>query len=489
MKTEIFSMKSIRLLLIILFVIQGMIFAGMYPLWEGWDEPAHFAYVQHIVEKKTIPKLTDEISNEVAYTLDKVPLNPLLVPPGKSFQDFWNNFTVNELLENKNKLSELDNSERFNTSPWINWEAKQPPFAYLTQSPIYLLFYNYSILERAFALRAFSVIVTAIGIVFAYKTISLLFDDRFIRVGSLMFIVFNPMFTTNITRVNNEFMTILLFSAFLYLMVRYLKEKTNTLHVVLIGLVLGLGLLTKQTFLIAIVLVPFFIFLKHLQNENKQKPVKLLKSLKNLGIIFGITIPMVSWWYYDVIASGNFSGITELRALTVGEYVQGALAISWDRFSEFFFKSFWGLYGWSFYFPPFPYNELIILFTGISIAGLVYGIIKQSKKHGPHLFRFWKYQSILLISFSILLMIIAQIIISIQSYFGLDYKAGLFLGWYLFMTITPTSMLVLLGFRTLIINSKLKRFQNESLFVALVILVIFNTTTLYWLIPKYYVGV
>ena len=63
LKPQIISMKNLPSFLIIFFVVQGIIYSGMYPLWEGWDEPAHFGYVQHIAEKKTIPKLTDEISN------------------------------------------------------------------------------------------------------------------------------------------------------------------------------------------------------------------------------------------------------------------------------------------------------------------------------------------------------------------------------------------------------------------------------------------
>jgi len=493
LKTEIISMKNVPFLLIFLFVIQGVIYSGMYPLWDGWDEPWHFAYVQHIVEKKELPTEGDKVSNEVVFTLDKLPLANLdffpIEPGGKIHHDFWNDFDAQEVLENKNKLSEIPYSERINPSNWNLAETKQPPLAYLTQAPVYLLFYDQDILERSFTLRIFSVLVTVLAIVFAYKTISLIFNDHFIRIGSLMYIVFTPMFTTNISRVNNEFLTILLFSIFLYLLVLYLKGKTNTLHVVLIGLVLGFGLLTKHTFLIAVGLVPIVIFLKHIQNSTIKPRISKLHSLKNLGLIFGITIPMVSWWYYDRIASGNFTGIKELQSLTIGEYFQGFMEIRWDIFAEFFFKTFWGTYGWSFYIPESPYFEAIIIFVGICIAGLGYGIVKRIKKRDSKILREWRYQSIFILGLSIVLLIIGQLIISVQAYYSLDYGAGLFLGWYLFITITAISMLILLGFRTLIINSKLKKFQNESLLVAFIILIIFNTTTFYWLLPNYYVGV
>jgi len=48
--------------LIILFVVQGIFFVGMYPLWEGSDEHSHFAYVQHITENKKLPTENDSLS-------------------------------------------------------------------------------------------------------------------------------------------------------------------------------------------------------------------------------------------------------------------------------------------------------------------------------------------------------------------------------------------------------------------------------------------
>jgi len=295
------------------------------------------------------------------------------------------------VIKNKKLSTSLPVSERTNPiDGWIIYEAQLPPIAYLVQVPVYNMFYDQDILVRVYTLRVFSVLITAVAIVIAYKTISLIFDDRLMRVGSLMFIVFFPMFTVNIARVNNEAITILLFSVFLFLMVRYLKGKTCTTNVLLIGLVLGLGLLAKPTFASAFVIVPIFIFLKHIQSKNAQPKIKLVDSLKNLAIVIGITIPMVSWWYFERFASGNFSGISALSSLTIEEYIQGFYQVPWASLYQNFFYLFWGVYGWSFHRPPFPYFEVIIIFIGICIVGLVYGIVKKIKTQGFRIFRNWK---------------------------------------------------------------------------------------------------
>jgi len=460
----------------------------MFPLYEGWDEPAHLAYVQHIAERKDLPTINDHISNEIQYSMGVYPQTEYMRYFGKNYTDFWKDFNYQEIESRQKFVSDLPQSERTRSDVALDlWEAQLPPMGYLPQVPVYLLFYDQDIFVKAYALRIFSVLITAVAIVFAYKTISLIFEDRLMRVGSLMFIVFFPMFTVNIARVNNEAITILLFSVFLFLMVRYLKGKTCTTNVLLIGLVLGLGLLAKPTFVSAFVIVPIFIFLKHIQNKNAQPKIRLVDSLKNLAIVIGITIPMVSWWYFERFASGNFSGISALSSLTIEEYIQGFYQVPWASLYQDFFYLFWGIYGWSFHRPPFPYFEVIIIFVGICIVGLVYGIVKKTKTQGFRIFRNWKYQSIFALALSIFFIILGQSFLSIQSYASLGF--GIIGGWYLFITFTAISMLVLLGFRTLIINSKLKKFQNESLLAVFIILVIFNVTTFYWLVPKYYVGV
>jgi len=499
LKSKIFSMEIIPPLLIILFVIQGMIYVGMNPLWEGWDEYAHFAYIQHLAEKKILPTDQDKLSNEIVYTFDKIPMSETFFRKeisgivGKdvfpnTYTTFWNNFDLLEIKENQKLISSQPLESRINSEPVVPlYEAQQPPVSYLVHLPVYALFYDQDILTRVFALRIFSVLVTALAAVVAYKTISLIFDDRFIRVGSLMFIVFNPMFTSNIIRVNNEAVAILLFSVFLFLMVLYLKGKTNIKYVLLIGTVLGLGLLTKSTFMPAVILVPIFVFLKHIQNNSINPQISKLQSLKNLGLIFGTTIPMVFWLYFERFVTGNFSGIRNLYGISFEDYILGIFESPWYWFFYTFFHSFWGNYGTSNLILPSTYFQVVMVILGILIVGLGYGITIMLKKHGSKIFRNWRYQSIFAVALSFLLIVLAQLIFNIQ--YQVIRHEFLAAGWYSFISFTAIAMVLLLGFRTIIINTRLKRFKEESFLGVFIILIIFNVTTFYWLIPNYYLGV
>jgi len=125
--------------------------------------------------------------------------------------------------------------------------------------------------------------------------------------------------------------------------------------------------------------------------------------------------------------------------------------------------------------------------VGISIAGLGYGIAIKVKHLGRKIVRNWKYQSIFALALSTLFIFLAQALFNVQYY--VIYEATFFPGWLIFISMTAIAMILLLGFRTIIINSKLKRFKDESLLVSFIILIIFNSTTILWLVPNYYAGI
>jgi len=296
------------------------------------------------------------------------------------------------------------------------------------------------------------------------------------------------MFMNAASRVSNETVTFLLFSVFLFLMVLYLKGKTNTLHVVLIGVVLGLGILTKPTFLPITLLVPIFIFLKHIQNNTDKLRINLIQPLKNLGLIFGITISMISWWYFERFAAGNPTGHIDFTPLTFDQFTQAFFQIPWQDFYFIFFISFWGDFGMSFFFLPEVVYQIIIIMLGISIAVLGYGIALKVKHLGRKIVRNWKYQSIFALALSTLLIIIAQSIFNVQYF--ITYDGALFTpGWFIFISFTALATVLLLGFRTIIINSKLKRFKEESLLLSFIIMIVFSSSTMLWLVAKYYSGI
>ena len=65
----------------------------MLPLWEGWDEYAHFAYLQHIVNNKgALPRFDTPVSREIDESMRLAPLAyelRELGPPYLTNEQWW----------------------------------------------------------------------------------------------------------------------------------------------------------------------------------------------------------------------------------------------------------------------------------------------------------------------------------------------------------------------------------------------------------------
>jgi hypothetical protein len=57
-----------------LFLVRGTFYSAMLPMWEGWDEYAHFAWIQHWNDQGTLPRTTDSISREIDESMRLAPL-------------------------------------------------------------------------------------------------------------------------------------------------------------------------------------------------------------------------------------------------------------------------------------------------------------------------------------------------------------------------------------------------------------------------------
>ena len=56
-------------------LLRGLFDCVEQPIWEGFDEWAHLAYVQHVTEYHPIPSRTDHVSGELQRSLELVPLS------------------------------------------------------------------------------------------------------------------------------------------------------------------------------------------------------------------------------------------------------------------------------------------------------------------------------------------------------------------------------------------------------------------------------
>ena len=148
----------------------------MLPMWEGWDEYAHFAWIQHWSDRGTLPHTTDSVSREIDESMRLAPLPwelNWIGPPYLTHADWWA-LPVTERDERARKLAELSPALAhqpavpINGRPFVFYEAQQPPLFYWLASLVARPAGNWPIHDRMLLVRLFSVLLASMAIPFTF---------------------------------------------------------------------------------------------------------------------------------------------------------------------------------------------------------------------------------------------------------------------------------------------------------------------------------
>src|SRR5262245_50357014 len=153
----------------IAFIAAGIFFALTTPLGEGIDEPAHFAYVQHIAQTGHPPRghakyLSQELSrflgaHPVSWSLHS--LHPALT----SHDDFWKQ-SPEEQASRDAQVRELHFSGRYVEAAGesnVQYETHQPPLYYVLAAPVFAVSSKWLSFTATFLItRIFSVLLASL---------------------------------------------------------------------------------------------------------------------------------------------------------------------------------------------------------------------------------------------------------------------------------------------------------------------------------------
>lgn len=251
-----------------------------------------------------------------------------------------------------------------------DWEYYQPPLYYSLIAPIYVVIQpNNKKLDTygtVLAMRLFSVVLWIMTIYFSYKTLQLFnFNNTFLETFVISMLSLLPSYTYLSSMINNDNLLTCLGSIILYLSFKEMNLK-NTL---LIGLFLGLAMLTKLS---AVIFFIYFIISIIYNLFNKGIASKQLAKYSIMIIIgFLIWLP-IGLRNYNVYGSFTAENIANIP-------------YHWESFTYAFYstllyiqKSFWAISGihnnLSSIFPVFG----MILFLA-SLIGFIYNVVNKGK--------------------------------------------------------------------------------------------------------------
>lgn len=291
----------------LIFLIRGVFYCNLIPLWEGFDEWGHYAFVEHIrLHPSVLPRTTDRVTDEIRQSVQSTPI------------------------------------QHEASDPMMLFEAQQPPLYYWILSLPNRLWIGANIGTRVRRLRIFSVLIASLVIPLAWLAALELFSSRGLALSVCALIATMPALMIDIARIGNESLAIAVASWIILLLLRNCAGWP-------LGIALGLGLLTKAYFL---VFIPILI---------------LRRRVSSLAV----AIVIGGWWYWrNFRLTGTWTGeIMDVAATKLGWSVKLAAIgkVHWLRVLDVALWTHIWTGAWSFFtLRSWMYRIFEVIFTVVA---------------------------------------------------------------------------------------------------------------------------
>ncbi len=330
------------LLLLIAYFAVGSLYAFLTPAWQAPDEPAHYNYVRQLADGR-LP----------------------VIEPGDYDQAY-----LTEVVFESGFAPGYDLTI-------IEYEDWQPPLYYLLQTPVYALTGG-----SLAAMRLLSLLLGAGVVVLAYATaLRLLPDQLWLALTAAAFVAFLPQHMAMMTAVNNDSLAELIIAALLFVMVGVADRRRTAgpRDWLLLGMLLGLGFLTKGTVYPLTAVVGLLLLWRYWRQWSM-----FLRAA--LWVFAPAGLLGTFWWLRNVVVYGGVDilGKAAHDAVVVGQPRTAEWVASYgldgtlQRFVQTTFNSFWGQFGWMtvpMTYPAWLY-PLLWLFTAFVLTGFVLAVLR-----------------------------------------------------------------------------------------------------------------
>ena len=314
------------------------LYSCVLPLWEGWDEPYHYGYVESLAVEQEMPVLgKTTISGEIARSLTLTPLSRFasdLVPGRMPFEQ-WHLWPNSRRIAMRSQLEQLSPSLRNAPGAPNNYEAQQTPLAYLLLVPLDLALSHLQIVPRILILRGIEGLSAMFLVYLILIRLCRLLEIGDIYQAALLVCALSVQtLWATIGHVGNDAPAVVLTLWFLALLV-------GAAPLLLVSGVLAAGLLTKAYFL---AFVPVFVLYAVRVRQQKRATVR--------EVVLSVLIPCLisgPWFLRNQILYQSFSGTQESVGGVTFRKAMGAIPhIRWDLSALSFFRQSLWCGNWSF---------------------------------------------------------------------------------------------------------------------------------------------
>lgn len=458
------------LVLCALFVIKGVFYSLVLPMWEGYDEYAHLAFIQHIALHHTLTLPDTRVSQEIDQSLHLAPVPWELVklnPSYTSHDQYWR-LPAEERERRQAQLRDLPIAYQYTTGEAFLYEGKQAPFYYLVTSPVYALARQTALPTRVLIFRFLNVLIGALILPITFAAGRKTFLNSELAFVAPALIASMPELYIDIARVGNESMAIVFYSAFTLLLLCAVERGSN--YLALSGLSLGLLLVSKAYGLAAIPALVFVILCSALTSSRRWRVI--------ISGALAITLAaLISFWWYlrnvRLVGSVMWTDGAPDRPITPLEIIRSISRVDWRTAVKSLASSHIWFGDWSFLSVRTWMYQVLEAFALIAAIGLIVLALRAYKQQ--------KGISRLAVHAVVYSSFVASIAYHVLMNF-LNYGVGASPGWYLYAVIVPEMILLIAG---------LFAFQaGRRLSIALIVsFFLLELYTVHWVLIPYYTGI
>ncbi len=338
-------------IILLLYLVVGALYAIFTPDWQTPDEPAHYNYVRQLANGR-FP----------------------IIQPG----DYDQEFIMRVVFAGPPFPPDVS------LEP-MSYEDWQPPLYYLLQTPAFWLSGG-----SLTVMRLVSLLLGAGVVAFAYGLAWRLFRARWLALTTAVFVAFLPQHLAIMASANNDSLAELIIAAILFVLVGWVETGDRILEteaspisslqspkpLILLGLLLGLGYLTKGTVYPLTAVVGLAIVWRYWGRWGELMRAGLLTAVPAglLGLL---------WWVRNMMVYGGLDvlGKAAHDSVVVGQPRTAEWIADMGRtaviraFISTTFNSFWGQFGWMTTPMDGRLYRLLWVFTAVWVVGLIVALV------------------------------------------------------------------------------------------------------------------
>jgi len=419
--------NPVLLLIIVIYLVIGTLYALLTPAWQIPDEPAHYNYVRFVAEDMRYPVL--QMGDYPHEYLEEIKARHF--PPEMSIDP-------------------------------IRYEFHQPPLYYFLAVLFYWLTQFWPPAQQVIALRFLSLLMGGGVVYLAYLISREVFPtSQVLALGTAAFVAGVPMHLAMLAAVNNDGLAELILAGILWMLVRYVREEGAEgiegkvpWRLVGLGVLVGLGMLTKTTTLVSIPVVLGAVAL-----TTGHRPSAIGHRLSAIRYqLFAIFLPAflltLPWFVRNAYVYGGLDilGWTRHDAIVIGQprTADGLARYGAARLAKDFvlttFRSFWAQFGWMGVLVDERIYLVLALFCAIVGSGFLIYLARVVRQRG--ILSAYQKAALGLLALSAFL--------TLLSYLWYNCKFVQHQGRYLFPALVPLGLFFALGLQEVLAKKRAK---------------------------------